>query len=231
MAIAKDVSSKASSKGWSQSSPVTLTWAHTCTGSNLILWVAVQLYQDTAGNGTITTATYNGVALTKYKDVLTGSIYAALYYLIAPATGAHNVVITATTTAGAKIDDLFAQASSFTGVDQVTGVDASASGTGYSTTASAAVITVADNCEVIDSIAKYGANAITKGANQTELNKDASNAAGGSSYLTSLKTPAGSVTMSWTWTTAGDWSIVTASFKPATATTTIHTLSALGAGN
>ena len=110
MAIVFDAKSSGASKGWSQNSPVTLTISHTCTGSNLILWVAVQLYQDTAGNGSITTATYNGVALTKYVEKTTVSLYTALYYLIAPAAGTHNIVMTATTTGGAQIDDFFIQA-------------------------------------------------------------------------------------------------------------------------
>ena len=225
MAIAYDAKSAASSKGWSQASPVTLTFAHTCTGSNLILWVAVQVFWDST-IGSITTATYNGTAMTKYVDKLEGQLYTALYYLIAPTTGANNVVVTATVAGAATIDDMFAQASSYTGVDQSTGVDAYGSGGGYGKTATASVTTVADNCEVVDSVMKYAAGAVTKGASQTLLSSDASNSNGGSSYLTTLKTPAGSVSHTWTWAADADWSHCAASFKAA-ATTAIKTVNGL----
>jgi hypothetical protein len=218
MAINFDAKSAGASKGWSQASPKTITVAHTCTGSDRILWVAVQVFWDST-IGSITTATYNGTALTKYAENLNGQLYSALYYLIAPATGANNIVVTATVGGGATIDDFFIQGSSYTGVDQTTGVDASATGGSYGTTATASVTTVADNCEVVDSVIHYGSAAITKGANQTLLSSDTSNSAVGSSYLTTPKTPAGSTSMTWTWTGSADWSQCAASFKPAVAST------------
>ena len=142
-------------------------------------------------------------------------MYTALYYLLAPATGAHNIVMTASTTASATIDDFYIQGSSYTGVDQTTGVDAYGSGSGWGATATASVTTVADNCVVVDSMLHYANPASTKGASQTLLSTDTSNTSAGSSYLTTAKTPAGSVSMTWTWTGNNDWSHCAASFKPA----------------
>lgn len=69
-----------------------ITMAHTCTGSNLILIVGI----SSNNADTVTGVTYNGVAMTLgKKSSVTGPV-TYMYYLIAPATGAHNIVISGT---------------------------------------------------------------------------------------------------------------------------------------
>jgi hypothetical protein len=208
--IALDAISSKFELGW-HDTPLVSTWSHTCTGSNLILIVAVQIFQDVSGTGTVTAATYNGVAMTKVIDKLVAgtTMYTAIYYLLNPDAGAHTISMTVT----GVTDDIKYEASSWTGVG---GIDNSASAGGVDTPASVTFSTIADNCEVVDSILKYGINAITKGASQTEIAKNnATYCSGGSSYLTALKTPAGSVTMTWTWTSdSNDWSICAVSLSP-----------------
>jgi len=86
MAIAFDATSSGSSGGASS-----ITFAHTCTGSNRVLFVTV------IGEviPSITGVTYAGVAMTQVGSSVSGggsrSIH--LFYLDNPASGANNVVV------------------------------------------------------------------------------------------------------------------------------------------
>lgn len=94
-----------------------LSFAHTCSGSDRILLVAV--FGDLITNAyDITSVTYNSVSLTEIAHVATPSDrWVGLYQLVAPATGSNNVV--ATVTGGV----VAAACSSFTGVDQLSPID------------------------------------------------------------------------------------------------------------
>lgn len=68
------------------------TYSHTCTGSDLILYV--HIYTVGTGNQ-VTGVTYNGVSMTSVGSIdlsTFGRTY--LYRLVNPASGANNVVIT-----------------------------------------------------------------------------------------------------------------------------------------
>lgn len=113
MAIAHDNSTSAS-----QASGTSLTFSHTVSGSNRILFVSA--YGGADGTD-ITGMTYNGVAMTfiaKAKYAANNS-YMHTYYLIAPATGANNVVVSYNINAR-----MGAIASSYTGVKQTGQPDA-----------------------------------------------------------------------------------------------------------
>lgn len=68
-------------------------WNHTCTGSNLILFV--NLWSRTVPSA-ISSVTYNGVAMTLGVKNEAGNNYGYIYYLINPATGVHQVSATST---------------------------------------------------------------------------------------------------------------------------------------
>lgn len=87
----------------------TFTFSHTCSGSDRLLFVG--FVWDSADDDVVS-VTYNGVGMTLVAKNLTGQ-NRYLYRLIAPASGAHDVVIT--TTAGHTV---FAGATSYTGADQ-----------------------------------------------------------------------------------------------------------------
>src|SRR6266852_9546104 len=93
----------------------TLTYSHavSATGTNRILFVNVKT-ADTS----VSSVTYNGVALTSIaSDHGTYSnYYDFLYYMVAPATGTHDVVITLPSS-----DYFQSTAASYTGASQ-TGV-------------------------------------------------------------------------------------------------------------
>jgi len=108
MAIAFD-----SSAGSFQGSTITLTYSHTCTGSNLILLVSVSTVTTN-----ITGVTYNGVSMTQITTVSnTAKNY--LFYLIAPTTGTNNVVVSA---GGSTL--IMSSSSSYTGALQSSQPDA-----------------------------------------------------------------------------------------------------------
>lgn len=102
MAIAFDAS-----EGVAFSNATTTTLSHTCTGSNLVLFVAVG-----SNVATFSAFTYNGVNATGTALVVSGGSGLIVGWWVAPATGAHNISITTATTTGTM------SAVSFTGVDQ-----------------------------------------------------------------------------------------------------------------
>ena len=113
MSIARDSNS---SIGISSAS--SLTWSHTCSGSNRILFV----WGYVEGSNTLTGCTYNAVSMTQITFVTTSgrSLYA--YFLVAPATGANNIVLTNSGTSG-----MTGLAISYTGARQTGQPDSSGS--------------------------------------------------------------------------------------------------------
>lgn len=92
------------------------------SGSDRLLLVWVGTYCCGASD-TLTSVTYNGVAMTRAEfttDTIDNRSY--LYYLAAPATGANNVVITLS-----AAHEIYSMAWSYTGVDQTTPIDSHAS--------------------------------------------------------------------------------------------------------
>lgn len=93
MALAFDAASTAT-----PAPGTSLTWAHTCSGSNRLLLVGFSLPNDSTG---LTGITYSGVAMTHIGSTVTmadGTLI-DLYYLIAPASGANNIVASFESTA------------------------------------------------------------------------------------------------------------------------------------
>ena len=139
MALAFDAGSGSNDGGGAATS---LTWSHTCTGSELVLLVGAFL--DNLTSDTITGVTYNGVALTKILGAVGSSNegYMTFWYLIAPATGAHNVVVSFT-----PANNISACALSLTGSDPTAPIDSSNSGTnGGGSTLTLATTVVSGGC-------------------------------------------------------------------------------------
>lgn len=134
MAIAFD----ASSTGEQVPGTSPITFSHTCTGSNLVLLVGVETITTCSG------VTYNGVAMTQLVTTNVGGVVNYLFGLVAPATGANNVVVSFT--GGSTY--CRAVAASYTGVSQTGLPDATGSNTiaGSSTTMTTTLTTVANNC-------------------------------------------------------------------------------------
>lgn len=93
------------------------TWSHTCTGSNLFLFVSTV---GSVGVDDVTSVTYNGVAMTKIASALTvGDRYSTGWYLTNPATGANNVVMSSFGVGAAGCS------TSYTGVAQTSPIESS----------------------------------------------------------------------------------------------------------
>lgn len=191
-----------------------LTFSHTCTGPNLILFVGVfgDVGASDANGNNVTGVTYNGIAMTEINRKLCPSDrWVYLFYLISPSTGAHNVVVSASTTIA-----MAAQSVSYTGANQSSQPDNSttatgtsiASGTDFGTTLS----TVADNCWTI--IAQKENGGVTSAGANTTLRQ--SNTNGMAMYDSGgAITPPGSNTLNIHTSGVTDFSVVMASFSPA----------------
>lgn len=122
-----------------------LTWTHTCTGSDLILFVAIAsgTADDIAG------VTYNGVPLTLVDKIAARFFY--VYMLVGPATGSHSVVVSASSS-----HILGAVSASYTGAAQSGQPDASVQNSvGTGTTLTTSITTVANNSWVFLAMTNY----------------------------------------------------------------------------
>lgn len=208
MALAIDTSSSAQGNNVSS-----LSWSHTCTGSDLGLVVGVSIGAGTLP--TISGVTYNGVSLTEVPNSpqTNGTNRCALFYLPAPASGANTVIVTLS----AAASDVTAGATSFTGAHQTTLVGTSVGNTATATSISTNVSSATDEI-VIDVVAHnyYTGGAISAGAGQTEqwsqVKSTRLEGAG------STKTGASTTTMSWSQDTDPDdatWAQIAVPVKPA----------------
>lgn len=120
MAIAFDAAAGAKDNSGGVTS---LTFAHTNAGTNRILIVMGSVTSDTAR--TISSITYNAVALTPVTTVTAGKVMSYMYYLIAPATGANNVVVTISGVTDGANKQFAALSQSYTGAAQTGQPDSS----------------------------------------------------------------------------------------------------------
>lgn len=184
MAIAFDVATS----GGIVNPGTSLTFSHTCTGSDRILLVFA--FGATSGD-VITGATYAGTSMTAVSTAfqLTGDRMVHCWYLINPASGANNVVISASSS-----QTIAGCSTSYTGAKQTGQPDASNTGQNPSATSlSLSVTTIADNCWTVLLTRTDGTNN-TAGTNTTER---LDNATGYAIFdRNAAITPAGSSTLS-----------------------------------
>jgi len=200
MAIAVDAASSTTGSGTGP-----FTWAHTCTGSNLVLCVNISIY-DSADFPT--SVTYNGVALTLIGSTSNGQYTVYQYYLIAPATGANNIVVSVS----GHVFDFVGSGVSLTGVDQTTAIGTQAVNSGTDTTPTVNV-TSAANEYVIDALIITHGGTLTVDGSQTQQ----AQAIGGSGFIkgaSSTEGGAATTTMSWGNSSSQAWAIVGTPFKP-----------------
>jgi len=171
----------------STASASSLTWSHTVTNvqSNLLLIVAVTV----AGSATVSGVTYAGAAMTQLSSKAQGTQTVYLFYKVAPATGANNIVATfSATVAGIGLGVSYynvAQSSTF-------GTPATNSGT--SGNSSVVVTTSANTQEVLDVNFANGSSS-TPGASQVI---EASNTVVSPFYFGDLGTVGANNSLSWT---------------------------------
>lgn len=95
----------------------TLTFAHTTTGSDRILFV--QGHDRVGATSQVTGVTYDGVPMIKGAQVQnTGDRWITMWWVIAPATGTNDIVVTASVSQPLAFSGI-----SYTGVDQNNPID------------------------------------------------------------------------------------------------------------
>ncbi len=128
----------------------TLTFSHTCSGSNLVLFVQACVIHDVSVSS-VTGVTYNSVAMTQIGTASSqgsspGNQSSSLWYLAGPATGANNIVITASNSPFAIVGS----SASYTGASQ-TGIpdNYTVGGSSVNTTDYSLTVTAGSGCWVL----------------------------------------------------------------------------------
>lgn len=207
MAIAYDTSTQANTGAASS-----LTFSHTCTGTDLVLFLDVYW----SSSRTVSSIQYAGVSMTQVVSPLDtgGGERHGMYYLNAPATGANNVVITLSGSAS-----IVGIASSYTGADQTAPLGATRTETGLETgtTYAEALTTLTDNSWVVWGTRDYAGRTITAGANTALRQRENTQFGMILADSNAAVTPAGSRTLNLNANLSGNWfSDILAEIKPAT---------------
>lgn len=231
MAIAFDATASSFLTG--NPTGTSLTYNHTCTGSNLILLVSVHVYNAV---DIVSGVTYNSVAMTRLTQQIFSSdsnqrLY--LYYLIAPATGTNQIAVTLS--AGSLFTIMYSMSDSYTGVSQTGYPDAT-----NSNTASGAgdivgtVTTIANNAWTVMLSGSDDDNSNTAGSGTTiRVSSTGTNAARDTfADSNGPKTPAGSISLTVTPSAGtGGTAYIIASMAPAGGGAVVsHNFPLLGVG-
>jgi len=172
----------------------------------------------TTACGSATGVTYNGTALTLAGASTNGTVRSEIWYLVAPPSGAHNVVVTAP-----NANAVTATSMSFTGVNQTTPLGGTVSAIGTSTTPSVST-TSAIGEPLYDVVGAVGTTAPTvAGATQT-VRQTNTTASGLDHVVIGSSTAPGagatSITMSWAIPSA-DWAQIAVPIKASTPLTDV----------
>jgi hypothetical protein len=145
-----------------------ITVSHTTSGTNRLMLVGISATKNGSTVPVISSVTYNGETLDSVGSRVggeSGGEAVWLYRLVAPATGTFDVVANFST---APSHGAVVAVATFTGVDQSTPLGSFASATSNSGT-TASVDVPADAGELVfDTLAYYGCNTATVGADQTQ---------------------------------------------------------------
>lgn len=180
-----------------------LTWSHTCTGTDRILFVAVSQFRS--GAPLTVTGTYDGVSMTELSTQTYGAggdQKLTVLYLVNPASGTNDIVLSVGSTSW-----MAAAAASFTGVDQTTPVGTPSTTTVSSATSVSQDISSETGDMVVDFLVWYN-GAHTVGADQT-VRAFFDGGSADDSTLISTEAGASTVTMSHSWS-AGEHAAHTA---------------------
>lgn len=212
MAVAYD----AESAGFTNSSSGSLTYSHTCTGTNRVLFVTA----GTGGSTTVSGITYGGTSMTLVDSYTSTGLTVAtvyLYVLVNPASGANNVVVTASASGSL----IYSAASSYTGAQQIgqpvhTAKNSAASATSLTTTVNTSDSPSTDNCWVVGTYLADGNYTTSAGTSTTFRTSNASIKNWiGMMDTNAAVTPAGSRSLIFDNTQAGNMRGIIASVSPA----------------
>jgi hypothetical protein len=187
-----------------------ISWSHTCTGSDGLLVVGLAAY-DT-GTPLPVTCTYNGDAVTSIDTASASSRHCELMYRLSPDTGsAYTISVTFDETTSCS-----GGAVSYTGVAQQA-PEASNTATGTSDSPSCSVTTQSDNAWVFAILcgAEAPGDVSCSNTERWETGFEFNTHTGSQSDTNAGVSPAGAQAMSWSFTASGAWAAVAASFAEA----------------
>jgi len=203
-----------SSAGTATANTTSISWSHTCSGSNRLLVAGVGMGGGTSGVSL--TTTYGAATMTSAGLVLSNNQFdgfVQLFYLVAPATGTDTITVSVDSL---QTRDLLGGSLSFTGVDQTTPLTGIGTNFGFDANPTVTVASAAGNMVVDAAVcgsAFVSSNQTLRWMNNLNGNSGASNAA------QSTAAGAGSVTMSYV--SGSDWwGIIAASVVAAAASIT-----------
>jgi hypothetical protein len=183
-------------------SATTNTWSHTvAVQSNRVLLVSVDAGQAVTG------VAYNAVAMTSLGVVNYNSAneHLSLWYLLAPATGANNVVATV-----GSATFIIGVSSSYYGVAQTSTFGTFASNSGTTGAASTnTVVTTSSTQLVIDAVNNGAASTDTATASQTKRFQPATSGAA----LGDIAASGSNMTLTWSFTSSV-WAQVSVAMNP-----------------
>ena len=172
----------------------------------------------TTACGSATSVTYNGTALTFGGASTNGTVRSEIWYLVAPPSGAHNIVVTAP-----NANAVTATSMSFTGVNQATPLGSTTSAIGTSTTPSIATTSTVGE-PLFDVVGAVGTTAPTVSGPKQTVRQTNTTATGLDHVVIGSSTAPGlgatSVTMSWTIPSA-DWAQIVVPIKASTPLTDV----------
>lgn len=212
MAIAFDATSVGT-----QVNSNTKSWSHTCTGSDLILFVSCM--SNTSDD--ITSVTYNSVSMSLVGKVqYPGSgRWTYLYVLVNPATGINTITMTAS-----GVSFLQGTATSYTGAAQTGQPDSSNTASGTSTNITASTTVVSSNCWLVMASGDNQAGE-SAGSGTTLRNSTNGNAISDSNGTVSTGSQSLALTIA-----SGNWGAIIASFSPSEVVVQQKLLTLLGVG-
>jgi len=191
----------------------TMSVALTVGGTGRVLVVGISV--DSA-NSDVTSVTYAGQALTYRGGSGTGNgrPSAEIWTLTNPPTGVSTVIVTLSAN-----DQIAIGAVSFTGVNLTTPLDVPIFGTSGNngTSATAALTTVTNNAWVVDVLALN--NGVTPtmtvlAGRTSRWNRPVGTSITGAGSTYGPKTPAGAVSLQWTWAGSRRWAIEAIALRP-----------------
>jgi uncharacterized repeat protein (TIGR01451 family) len=201
----------------------TLTFAHTSTGTNLLLVVGVSMNITANTAATVSSVTYNGSSLTfegAHNDS-TAARRTEIWFLKAPTAGSHNVVVTVNTGGSVLFPNTIgtvAGAATFTGADQTTPIRSYASNDSNGTTGANAWVNVPSGPDdyVLDTLA-INSNRTAASTSTQQVAEWATASTGGIRDVYgfgSVRAGSASVAMSETLSGNATWSVSAVSIQP-----------------
>jgi len=200
MAIAFDATAEGNTN-----SGDSVTYSHTCTGSDLILFVGAM----TSSSRDITSVTYNGTNMTLI-NTSAGGQPSEMWMLVNPSTGANDIVLTLDSTSF-----LYSASGSYTGAAQSGQPDGNNTSSTAAATVTTSVTTTADNSWGVLCARQQSTGDTDAGTGTTERNANAG-------FLQfydsgSPKTPPGSLSLQTTQSASGNTTHAMVTFAPAVA--------------